>query len=207
MKAFQNKKFIILLCVAGLLLFPIIIAVLVSLPIFPKLETHNDWIGFWGGYLGSILGGLITLFVLKITIDDNNKLKRREEKISYYNHITKLYASFGATAGDLCTLANRYIKERSQQNRDSFVQKYNVLYTIMAEISILLESSLEVYKVQDFCEKYRAITDEISRVSDMVDREEVSKVDDIASEMDRILEEITAGDNILTAVIKNDLYT
>lgn len=88
MKLFQNKKFVILLCVVGLLLRPIIIAILVSLPILPKLTNNNDWIGFWGGYLGSILGGMITLFVLKITIDDNNKLRKRDEKISYYNHLT-----------------------------------------------------------------------------------------------------------------------
>lgn len=206
MKVFQNKKYMILLCVAGVLLLPVIIAILVSLPILPKLANSNDWIGFWGGYLGSILGGIITLFVLKITIDDNNRLKKRDEKISYYNHLTKLYASLGATTGDLCLLANRYIKDNCQENREVFIQKFNVIYSLMAEISILLESSLEVYDVKKFYDKYQAIIDEIDRISTMVENEEVTDIMDIGNEMDKLLEEITVGDNILVEVIKNDLY-
>lgn len=206
MKLFQNKKLMILLCAVVLLLLPIIIAILASLPILPKLTNNNDWIGFWGSYLGSILGGMITLFVFKTTIDDNNRLKKRDEKISYYNLLTKLYASLGATTGDLCMLANRYIKENNEDNRSLFIQKFNVFYSIITEISILLESSLEVYDVKKFYDKYQEIINEIDRISSMIDNEEVAKVEDIANEMDKIFVEIVAGDNILVEVIKNDLY-
>lgn len=207
MKLFQNKKLMILLCVVGVLLLPTIIAILVSLPILPKLTNNNDWIGFWGGYLGSILGGMITLFVLKITIEDNNRSKKREEKIYFYNHLTKLYSSLGATTGDLCMLANRYIKDNSPERRDPFIHEFNVLYSIMTEISILLESSLEVYEVNKFYDKYQTIIEEIDRISDKVDNEEVEDAAGIANEMDLVLEEIIVGDNILVEVIKKDLYT
>lgn len=206
MKIFQNKKLMILVCVAGVLLLPVIIAIMVSLPVLPKLTNSNDWIGFWGGYLGSILGGIITLFVLKITIDDNNRLKKRDEKISYYNHLTRLYVTLGATTGDLCMWTNKYIKDNCQENREVFIQKFNVTYSLMAEISILLESSLEVYKVKQFYDIYQPIINEINRISDKADNEEVEDVSSIGDDMDKILEDITAGNNILVKVIKNDLY-
>lgn len=44
-----------------------------------KVAQDNDWIGFWGGILASILSGIITFIVLKITIDNENT-KRLEDK-------------------------------------------------------------------------------------------------------------------------------
>lgn len=44
-----------------------------------KVAQDNDWIGFWGGIVASILSGIITFIVLKITID-NESTKRLEDK-------------------------------------------------------------------------------------------------------------------------------
>lgn len=76
MKLLQNKK-LIFICAIAVLIPPIIIAIFVSLPILPKLTNSNDWIGFWGGYVGSIFGGIITLIVLQKTLKSNEETLNR----------------------------------------------------------------------------------------------------------------------------------
>lgn len=103
-------------------------------------------------------------------------------------------------------LANRYIGENNQENREVFIQKFNAMYSLMAEISILLESSLEVYGVKKFYDKYQTIVDEIGSIADKVDSGGIEDVSDIGNQMDKLLAEIIVGDNALVEVIKNDLY-
>lgn len=72
-----KKHFIIILII---MLLPLVINLLCLIP--TKFTTNNnDWIGFWGSYLGSICGGIITLFVLFQT----NKLTKeiQEHNISF----------------------------------------------------------------------------------------------------------------------------
>lgn len=45
-----------------------------------EVAQDNDWIGFWGGLIGSILSGIITLIVLKITINNEDE-KRKNDKL------------------------------------------------------------------------------------------------------------------------------
>lgn len=65
-------KFIKWFCSAiAIILIPILINFICLMPT-EITANNNDWIGFWGAYLGSIIGGIITLFVLFHT----NKLTR-----------------------------------------------------------------------------------------------------------------------------------
>ena len=42
--------------------------------------TENDWIGFWGSYLGAIVGGVITLYVLYKTNNITKKIQNENLK-------------------------------------------------------------------------------------------------------------------------------
>ena len=64
--------------VALFIIIPAITAIIVSVSLFPCLETSNDWIGFLGSYLGSILGGIITLLVMQKTLVSSKELQRRD---------------------------------------------------------------------------------------------------------------------------------
>lgn len=46
-----------------IILLPLAINLICLIPTKYTID-NNDWIGFWGSYLGSIIGGIITLFVL-----------------------------------------------------------------------------------------------------------------------------------------------
>lgn len=57
----MKKKLIV---VASLVIFiPIVLAVCISTPIFINITGGVNWLGFWGSYLGAVLGGFITVIV------------------------------------------------------------------------------------------------------------------------------------------------
>jgi hypothetical protein len=60
-----------------LVMLPILVGLIVSISLFGWLETSNDWIGFWGGYLGglcTLVGVLITIKYSKTDSDDKQRL-------------------------------------------------------------------------------------------------------------------------------------
>ena len=60
---------------------PLLVMVLVNTP--GHTTTDNDWIGFFGSYFGAVLGGIITLFVLVMTLKNNEsnlELTLQEER-------------------------------------------------------------------------------------------------------------------------------
>lgn len=70
-----------------LLLFsfsPLLIAKLMSISVFPWMQTDNDWIGFWGAYIG----GCITLSGVFITILYTRKDEKNRQKLSIRPFLT-----------------------------------------------------------------------------------------------------------------------
>lgn len=65
------------------LLTPIVLAVCISTPIFINITGGVNWLGFWGSYLGAVLGGCITVIVFWGTIQENKNKDLREEKEIY----------------------------------------------------------------------------------------------------------------------------
>lgn len=64
-------------CIAiAICISPLVVAFCVSsyrIP-WPKIEGNNDWIGFWGSYLGAIIGAVVAAWGIIITIKENRKL-------------------------------------------------------------------------------------------------------------------------------------
>lgn len=103
----HNKNGLFLVSIVVLIGVPIIVYLLSSIPLLP-IGGNNDWAGFWGGYLGAIIGGSITLYVLFKTMQENRWSQSRQEKIDFCNYIAEMI-------GRIC----RQINER-----DIFVLKY-----------------------------------------------------------------------------------
>lgn len=96
----KNKLIIIILIVITSLL------ILIGFPYFTNIMMHknvgiyvddsNDWIGFFASYFGAIIGGVIsgslTLFGVKLTIDQQTKMfNRQEEKYEEDKYNTAQY--------------------------------------------------------------------------------------------------------------------
>lgn len=64
-----------LFIIIGMVTFvPIIVAIGVSLPVLRCIDNTSPWIGFWGSYVGSIFGGVITLISLQKTLNNNKDI-------------------------------------------------------------------------------------------------------------------------------------
>lgn len=78
----------------GVSILPILISLITSIKSPIHIETDNDWIGFYGSYVGSILGVLGVFIVMRI-----DQLHRKAEKsdelflknIEIYEGISKAY--------------------------------------------------------------------------------------------------------------------
>lgn len=57
-------------------------------------STSNDWVGFWGSYIGAILGACVALYVLIETLKDNKRIQAREELVGFCNCITEKSSLF-----------------------------------------------------------------------------------------------------------------
>lgn len=69
----KGKKIILgLAAILLIVVIPLIVTMMVSFDVLHYVNTDNSWIGFWGSYLGAVMGGCITLYVLQKTIKANN---------------------------------------------------------------------------------------------------------------------------------------
>lgn len=71
----EKKRKIGLLIIIALIIsaFPIIIAVMVSLPILKCMSNENDWIGFWGSYAGTISSMIIPIALFYMQRSEDRK--------------------------------------------------------------------------------------------------------------------------------------
>ena len=97
-----------------IIIIPIIVAILTSSIQSPikNFVTSNDWIGFFGSYIGSILGGLITLFVMDETIKSGNENLnlniKSNEKINESNEINRFCNNVAHLIGEYCSDISDY---------------------------------------------------------------------------------------------------
>lgn len=78
----KRKKYapmiICLLVILVLVGVPLIVVVMVKYR-WIITDTTNEWIGFWGGYLGALIGGALTLVGVIITIKNEEKVRKENE--------------------------------------------------------------------------------------------------------------------------------
>lgn len=103
----------------GLILLAIIMPIITTIATsvlhspFKNFTISNDWIGFFGSYMGAIIGGFITLLVMHTTIENgdknlrktmqqNKELQNEHNKIEFCNDIATIVAEFCCSICALC---------------------------------------------------------------------------------------------------------
>ena len=147
----ENKKGIVISGISIMILFPLMIYFLSSLPIFP-VGGNNDWAGFWGGYLGAIIGGIITLYVLFATLNDNKKIQLRNEKIDFFNNLVDMTAEYICFAGDFIQNTIMYMESNitDVQKTENYEKELIVSQTDFRKIGVKIEIHLELCKKKDY---------------------------------------------------------
>lgn len=84
----KHKKQIVLWSVIILIAVPLIVYGLSEVSLLP-VTGGNDWAGFWGGYIGAIIGGAITMIVFWGTLESNKKERIAREKSDFFLQLLK----------------------------------------------------------------------------------------------------------------------
>lgn len=86
MKKKISTKVLILLFVILLIIVPLIVYGLALFPLFPA-GKNNDWAGFWGSYIGALLGAAITLWGVNLTLQETQNQFREDKRIEHSPYI------------------------------------------------------------------------------------------------------------------------
>lgn len=108
MKQYLTLRTAIVLIIL-VLLAPLAVTVLTSVMTSPisNFETSNDWIGFFGSYIGAILGGIITLIVMKCTNNSNRDIENENRKNEFCHNLSDLISDYCVYASD-CYYTYKY---------------------------------------------------------------------------------------------------
>lgn len=91
----ENKKIMCRMAIGIFVGIPLVVYGLSVLPVFP-VGGNNDWAGFWGGYLGAIVGACVAIYVMRKTLENEEKRRREEQKERFLSEIAELVAGFAA---------------------------------------------------------------------------------------------------------------
>ena len=209
----MNKNLKTIVSIILIVVFtPLVVGIGVSLPIFKYIVINNDWIGFWGSYVGTILGGMITLYVLWNTITDNENARKRDEKLNFFDKVTELSSNLQAAVANIFVLSTRLMAAHDNELYRLYLEQINNASGIGAEINILLVSRSEVYDCEVFLKSFSEVVEQINKINDMFEhgldirftnKTEVEKID---YEIDITLKKITDLQERLIECIKKNLY-
>ncbi len=110
-------KEVILGLIVVLFIIPLVLAFLLRFD-FIITDTSSGWIGFWGSYLGGIVGGLITLYVLFRTLKENREMQKKEHKIAFCNEICKLSGEICGAINRECIYILKYADKKNGSDKD-----------------------------------------------------------------------------------------
>lgn len=153
----ENKRFLLPVGMIILIIIPIIIYGLSAIPLLPG--CNNDWVGFWGGYLGAIIGGVITLYVLVVTIKDNKDARNRDEKSNYFKDVIELIAQVSTEAdASVLLLINteKNIIDTQAWHKILDIQKDIDVVKIMLLIKRNNKIFIDIKKLEDAMNKFES---------------------------------------------------
>ncbi len=163
------KRVIIIVIVTILVLIPLMVYVLSEVSVLPVCG-NNDWAGFWSGYLGSILGGLITLFVMKYTLINEKEARKREEKINFFNQIISVSSGLSQAVGNLCRYVTRSQVSINNDILDRIFETNNEAAKYSIELEALLETRKDSYNVDEILANVAHFTDMINNMMDVYEK-------------------------------------
>lgn len=149
----RKKEYIVGLVVVCI--FPLLIAVGTSADILNWATNDNDWIEFWGGYIGSVLGGVITLFVMFKSLADSKKtlqetlsneryIQERNEVSMFSNLLIEKCAKFSIEVEEMIYKGHHCVVEQKETRKVDIERINECLKTIRIVRSILIQISMHM---------------------------------------------------------------
>lgn len=166
---------------------PIIVAVLLKFNLFWKVETDNDWIGFYASYIGSIIGVFGVFEVMRI--DQRKREEERKDELFLNNLPTYRKITSLIHVEELSKLKERLAEIKSETNWnmvDSSTR--NMFKQIEGNLDYSDESRGLFYTVRDFIR--RSLYNEL-KVTLLSPGDEFNEPIEYEDVPDEILDEVT----------------
>ncbi|HBF9359880.1 TPA: hypothetical protein KO307_003103 [Clostridioides difficile] len=178
-ESFQKKPigWISGVLIIAIIIIPLIVTFTISVrnPIF-NFNESNGWLGFWGSYLGGILGGLATLVAVVITTNQTRKIqednttetrKIQEDNIERMKREDKIRRK-RIFADDIMECIVKYLAEISecfynkQKSRTVSREMYFILQIKLnnIEYSVLQDDAYKILVLIEKLDKKISILDE-----------------------------------------------
>lgn len=143
-----------------LLILPILINLLVlSWGTTITFGEINSWLGFFGSYLGSIAGGLLTLIGVVITIDSQKKDLKQEQVVKTQKLLLLLTEEVAENLTIIKSFDNMLWDDKREDNiilgKESFLE--HITWKQMKSDSLLLlnaDTLIQLLKLYELIEKY-----------------------------------------------------
>ena len=84
----KNWKDMFLISIMVLLIIPLIIAMIINVRLI-CVDTTNEWIGFWGSYIGAIISAGIAIYVMKETLINERQIRDLDEKSRFLDDLIR----------------------------------------------------------------------------------------------------------------------
>lgn len=148
-EAMKSNSKLTILVIFCILLIPIIIASMMELNLIWKVETDNDWIGFYASYIGSIIGVFGVFAVMRI--DQRKREEERKDELFLNNIYLYRKLSSSLSVGELFKLSERLSEIRNESNWNMVdTSTKHKLKQIEGNLDYSDESSGLFYAVRDF---------------------------------------------------------
>ena len=84
----KNWKDMFLISIMVLVIIPLIIAMIINVRLI-CVDTTNEWIGFWGSYIGAIISAGIAIYVMKETLINERQIRDLDEKSRFLDDLIR----------------------------------------------------------------------------------------------------------------------
>ena len=155
-------KEISLATIFAVVIVPLIIALAMSVRLICT-DTSNEWIGFWGSYIGAILSAGIAIYVMKETIKIESEVRDVEESGRFLN--TLIEKSTAITKNNKYMMAEaKFEKEESviikyHNDKQTFLEKCIELNQSLDEFYLFLLIAAQTSKYKNIEKVQRAFND------------------------------------------------
>lgn len=136
------KTHLIMALIIIIIIVPVLVYFLSVLPLFPSGD-NNDWAGFWGGYIGAIIGGVCTVVGVYWTIQytQNNYEEDVRNRSLPYIALTTLQCNRTTNLFNLWNDDNGELERKEVQKDIGQYQEYR-----LDKVFIIIEEGKIKYK-------------------------------------------------------------
>lgn len=139
----KKKNLLILLVSIGIIILPVVIDWLILGNEFPSNISNSDWASFFGGYIGALVSGIISLVGIAWTIRFTREQNQKERELQVKPYCTIKFENTEKFVGTDKSLGYYYVSFEPYQNHGPeknglfFIKNYGIGPAI--DCSIVIE--------------------------------------------------------------------